>query len=209
MSEPVQDRRGMDRRSGEDRRAGLAGLLTTLRPGTASQTATATPAMDEAERRAISEAAFARGLAEGRAEGLAEGLAEAEAALQPRLAAMEAALLAFEQAMAIDPERLRPLLAGLVRSVAERVLAAELSGAGPVLLMPLVAEALETLGPVEAPVLRAHPDTLAALGAALEGRMESLADPKMPVCSFVIEGPAFQIGADLGRRLDQIMAQLP
>lgn len=183
------------------RSTGLAGLLCALQPIVCAEPPQAEPEADPEPQVSIEDVR-----AEAHAKGFADGEAAAAAALLPHRTALEAAAEALIAACSIDPAALRTPLAALVRAIAERVLAAELA-TGAAVLLPLVEAALAELAPDAAPVLRAHPDTL----AALEGHLAGLAvqpDPAMRPESFSLEGPTFLVNASLAARLDEAMATL-
>lgn len=165
---------------------GLAGLLSVLQP------AVVLPLDLEAIRR------------EGWEAGFAAGAAEADAGLAPWRDRLAAAAAGLEAACVVDVDRLRPVMLGLVRGVAETVLGYELSSKDKV-LSALVDCSLEALKPGSAALLRAHPATLAGLGAvavATEG------DPGMGLDEVVVSGADFVIEAGLSARLAEIMGKM-
>jgi flagellar biosynthesis/type III secretory pathway protein FliH len=171
---------------------GLADLLAALQPRSAAEAAPG-PDLD-----ALHEAAWNAGFAAGNAAEVAES-----APLRGQLVAAAAAL---ELACRIDPDTLRPVLADLVRSVAEAVLLAELDAGGQVLL-PLLDAALATIRPSEPATLRGHPATLAGLAAQLPG-MVLTEDASLPADGFVVTGPDFIIDVNLRARLLEITAEI-
>lgn len=172
----------------------LALLLDRLQPVVPAPEVTE-PACDPA---AIRAEAFAAGEAAGRAA--------AEAALLPLHADLEAAAAAFRNAAVIDGAALRPLLAALVRAVAEAVLASELAMRDDALLA-LAQAAFAAVMPDEAPLLTAHPDTLARLGPHLPP-VAIRPDSGMPAGAVCVSGPTFRIDADIATRLAQSLEGL-
>ena len=134
------------------------------------------------------------------------GAAEADAGLAPLRAQLAAAAAAFDAACRIEADTLRPVLAALVRRVAEAVLMAELK-AGATVLQPLVDAAIATVVPGAAATLTAHPDTLAALAPHLPG-IAIAADAALAPGAFAVTGADFSITVDLAQRLDDVMAGL-
>ncbi|NJC07887.1 FliH/SctL family protein [Polymorphobacter fuscus] len=169
---------------------GLAGLLSALQP---RAEAPPLPDLD-----AIREGGWAAGYAAGEIAATA-----ALAPLRDRLAAAAAAL---DAAQAIDADRLRPLFAALVQQIAEAVLMAELAS-GASVLVPLVEAALAAVRPGEAPVLRAHPDTLAALQPYLAS-IATMGDTAMARDAFAVSAPDLLIDAGLSTRLATIIGGL-
>lgn len=171
---------------------GLAVLLGRLQPGEV----VAAPVVVEAVRDVEAElaAAFAAGLAAGREDVL------------PEVDALRAAAAALRAACVVDVAGVTPVVAGLVRAVAERVLLAELKAGGDV-LAPLVAAALGEVVPRAAAVVRAHPDALALVEGHLGG-LESVADAGLGVGEFVVEGAEFVVPVGLMARLDAVMEGL-
>lgn len=141
--------------------------------------------------------------AEAFAAGEAAAQAAAETALQPLRADLAAAAAALRDAAVIDMATLRPLLAALVRSVAEAVLATEIATRDDALLA-LAQTALAAIAPDEAAVLMAHPDTLARLAPHLPP-LATRPDPDMAPGAIQVGGPTFRIDADLPERLTQIL----
>ena len=94
-----------------------------------------------------------------------------------------------------------------MRSLAKAVLAAELK-TGAEVLMPLVDLALAHVRPDEAPVLLAHPETLAALAAQLPAGLATAPDAAMARDEFAVHGPDFAIAAGLDARLAQALEAL-
>lgn len=138
--------------------------------------------------------------------GFAAGEAAQMAALAPLRADMAAAAATFEAACVIDTDRLRPVFAALVTQVAEAVLMAEL-GAGAAVLLPLVDAALAQVAIGEAGVLRAHPETLAAVQAQLPD-LAVAGDVDMARDEFAVTAPEFVIAAGLSARLADIVRGL-
>jgi hypothetical protein len=171
--------------------AGLAGLLTSLRPRLGPD---APPPDPDAVRRAGWEAGFAA------------GEAAAEARLLPLKAQLANAAAALDAACCIDVDALRPLFTVLVSEIATAVLMAEL-GAGAAVLAPLVAAALVAVKPGEAPTLVMHPETLATLQPHLPA-IAATANAALPLDSFAVTGPQFVIAAGLADRLADIVSGL-
>ncbi len=171
--------------------AGLASLLSALQPRAAADVSAADAA---AERAAVW------------ADGFAAGEAAADAALAPVRQQLADAAAAFEAACVIDADRLRPLLAALVRQVAEAVLMAELRASHEALL-PLAAAALAAVRPGEAATLRAHSETLARLLPHLPDIATS-ADAALAADGFAITGSDFAIDIGVAARLDDVMTGL-
>ncbi len=170
---------------------GLAGLLSALQPR-------AEPVAAPVDIAAVR--------AEAWDAGFVAGAAEADAALAPLRAHLAAAAAAFEAACQIDADTLRPVLAALVRRVAEAVLMAELS-AGAAVLQPLVDAAIAAVVPGKAATLTAHPDTLAVLAPHLPD-IATAADAALTPGAFAVTGADFSITVDLAQRLDDVMAGL-
>lgn len=171
--------------------AGLAGLLTSLRPRVVPD---APPPDLDAIRRAGWEAGFAA------------GEAAADARLAPLKAQLADAAAALDAACCIDVDTLRPLFTTLVSEIATAVLMAEL-GAGAAVLEPLVMAALAAVKPGEVATLVAHPETLAALQPHLPA-ITANANAALARDAFAITGPQFVITAGLADRLADIVAGL-
>ena len=169
--------------------AGLAGLLTALRPVLPGE-APPPPDLD-----ALRATAWADGFGAGRAA--------ADADLGPLRDHLTSAAAAFDTARTIDVDTLRPLLAGLVRHVAEAVLAHELRA--DTALLALAGAALEQVRPGDVPTLRAHPDTLAVLSPHVG--IPTAADPALPRDGFAITGTDFVIDVNIAARLTEIMTE--
>ncbi|WP_426165115.1 FliH/SctL family protein [Sandarakinorhabdus sp. DWP1-3-1] len=170
---------------------GLAGLLSALQPRV--EVPVVVPDLD-----AVRAVAFDA--------GFAAGAAEADAALAPLRDQLAAAAAAYEAACLIEADTLRPVLAALVRRMAETVLMTELK-AGAAVLLPLVEAALAAVRPGAAATLNAHPDTLAALRPHLPD-IATAADPALPPGSVCVTGTEFCIAVDIGQRLDDVLAGL-
>jgi len=184
--------------------AGLARLLASLNPQPEPEPAPE-PAIDIA---ALLAEARAEGEAAGRRAGEAQGRATAAAELAPLRSALIAATDAARAACALDEDRLRPLLAGLVEAVAGTVLMAELTAARRA-LAPLVAAALAEVAENALPTLSAHPDTLALINPDLPPGLATRADSTLPPGHVAIAGPDYRIEAGLAERLARILAMLP
>lgn len=152
--------------------------------------------------------ARAEGEAAGFAAGEARGQAAAEAALAPLRAALMAAADAARAACAIDDTALRPLLADLVKTVAQTVLMAELAAGGRV-LAALVAAALAEVAENALPTVLANPATLALIAPDLAPGLITRADPALPPGHISVVGPDYRIDAGLAERLAQLLAVLP
>jgi flagellar biosynthesis/type III secretory pathway protein FliH len=173
---------------------GLAGLLTSLRPRVLPEQAPVAPPDLDAIRQAGWEAGFVA------------GEAAAAAGLAPLRAQLASAAAALDAACCIDIDGLRPLFAALVRDVSVAVLQAELTVGGAV-LAPMVDAALAAVRLGEAPVLSAHPDTLAALKPYLPD-LAVAADATGARDGFCVSAPQFIIHASLSDRLADIVAGL-
>lgn len=171
--------------------AGLAGLLTSLRPRVVPD---APPPDLDAIRQA------------GWQAGFAAGEAAAEARLAPLKAQLADAAAALDAACCIDIDTLRPLFASLVSEIAAAVLMAEL-GSGAAVLEPLVMVALAAVKPGEAAVFSAHPETLAALQLHLPA-IATTGNAALARDAFAVTGPQFVITAGLADRLADIVAGL-
>lgn len=174
--------------------AGLAGLLTALRPRVEPEGEPPPPLDLETIR------------AEGFDAGFAAGTAAADAGLAPLRTRLAEAATALDAACRIDADRLRPLFAALVAELAEAVLGAEIAASRTVLL-PLVKAALGQVRTGERPVFRAHPDTLAALRHHLPD-MPTAGDATLAPDEFSITAPHFVIETGLAARLRAITARL-
>jgi flagellar biosynthesis/type III secretory pathway protein FliH len=152
-------------------------------------------------------ALIAQGRAEAEAAGHAAGRAAATAELAPLRDALAAAIAAVQTSANIDESRLSPLLAGLVKAVAEAVLMAELAAGGRV-LEPLVAAALAEVAHAALPVLQAHPETLALIKADLPPGLVIQEDAALPMGHVVVSGPDYRIEAGLGERLSRVVEGL-
>jgi flagellar biosynthesis/type III secretory pathway protein FliH len=175
---------------------GLAGLLSALQPRVE---ASPPPPPDL-------DAIHAAGWQQGFAAGEAAATAATMAALAPLRQSLAAAATALEAACVVEIDRLRPLFATLVERIAATVLGIETAGNNTVLL-PLVEAALASVRSDEAPVLRAHPDTLAALQPHLPV-LAVAADPGLARDEFAVTGPTFIIETGLSERLADIVAGL-
>jgi flagellar biosynthesis/type III secretory pathway protein FliH len=184
--------------------AGLARLLASLNPQSEPEPAPE-PAIDIA---ALLAEARSEGEAAGHRAGAAQGRAAAEAELAPLRDALIAATDAARAACAIDEDALRPLLAGLVETVAGTVLMAELT-AGRRALAPLVSAALAEVAERALPTLSAHPDTLMLINPDLPPGLSTCADADLPPGHVAIAGPDYRIEAGLAERLARILAVLP
>ena len=173
---------------------GLAGLLTALRPRVVPDAPPAPPPDLDALHQ------------QGWDAGFVAGEAAATAGLAPLRAQLAEAAAAFDAACSIDVDILRPVFTALVRDIASAVLQAELSVGGAV-LAPLVDAALAAVRREEAPILTAHPDTLAALQPHLPA-ITTAADAACPSDRFSIAAPQFTIDASLSDRLAEIVAGL-
>lgn len=170
---------------------GLAGLLSALQPRV--EVPVAAPDLDVLRAEAFD-------------AGFAAGAAEADRALEPLRDQLAAAAAAYAAACRIEADTLRPVLAALVRRVAEAVLMTELK-AGAAVLLPLVEAAIAAVRPGDAATLNAHPDTLAALAPHLPD-LATAADPALPPGSVSVTGADFSIAVDIGQRLDDVLAAL-
>jgi flagellar biosynthesis/type III secretory pathway protein FliH len=173
---------------------GLAGLLTSLRPRVLPSEAPVAPPDLDAIRQAGWEAGFVA------------GEAAATAGLAPLREQLASAAAALDAACCINADDLRPLFTTLVHDTAGAVLQAELTVGGS-LLAPLVDAALAAVRLGEAPVLSAHPDTLAALQAYLPD-VATAADATCSRDGFSVSAPQFTIAASLADRLTDIVAGL-
>lgn len=173
--------------------AGLAGLLTALRPRIEPEVAPPTPPDLDAIRAA------------GWDDGFAAGEAAAAAGLAPLRVRLGEAAAALDSACRIDIDALRPLFVTLVTAVAEAVLAAELRAGAA--MVPLVTAALAQVRLGEAPTLCAHPETLVDLRAHLPD-VAVAADPGLPRDAFTVSAPQFRIDAGLSARLAEIAGTL-
>lgn len=171
--------------------AGLAGLLTALRPRSV-------PDEPPPDLDAIRQGGWAAGFAAGEAAATA-GLAPVRAQLADAAAALDAACC-------IDVDLLRPLFLALVAEIASAVLQAELN-ADAAALQPLVTAALAAVRLGEAPVLSAHPDTLAALAPYLPD-IAVVPDAALPRDGFTVSAPQFTTAATLADRLADAVAGL-
>ncbi len=171
---------------------GLASLLDALQPRVE-------PASPPPDLEAIRAAAHAAGQAAGRAEGTANE----RAALAPLKAQLTAACTALSAAAVVDADALRPVLAALVRQLAEAVLLAELQR-DPAVLLALAAAALAAVVPGQAATLVAHPGTLAALGPFLP-EIATAADPALAPDCITVSGADFIIDTSLSARLADIL----
>lgn len=169
---------------------GLAGLLAALAPRDES----AVPPPDLAAIRAA-----------GWEAGFAAGRTAAEAELAPLRLRLAGAAAALTAAATIDVAAVRPVLAGLVRQVAEAVLAIEVRQGGA--LTALVEAALAAVRPGEPATLRAAPATLAGLAEVLVG-MATRADAGLGEDEFVVEGGDFVIDVALAARLAEAVEAL-
>jgi flagellar biosynthesis/type III secretory pathway protein FliH len=171
--------------------AGLAGLLTSLRPRVV-------PDVPPPDLDAIRHA--------GWEAGFAAGEAAAQTRLEPLKAQLADAAAALDAACCIDVDTLRPLFTTLVSEIATAVLMAEL-GAGATVLEPLISAALVAVKPGEAPTLVMHPDTLAALQPHLPV-IATTANAALARDAFAVTGPQFVITSGLADRLADIVAGL-
>lgn len=171
--------------------AGLAGLLSALQP-----------------REPVAAAAEDLELVRETAwnEGVAAGSSSAMEDLAPLRSSLVQAADALRDASRINIDGLAPVLAEIVRSVAQAVLMVELS-AGAKVLIPLVEAALRSVRPDEAAVLHVHPDTLAMLAEHLP-EIATVADDSMPPDGFAVTGNNFVIEAGLQSRLLEIMGEI-
>lgn len=170
--------------------AGLASLLTALRPRVEPEVAPQPPPDLDAIRAA------------GWEDGFAAGEAAAAASLAPLRVRLGEAAAALDAACRIDIDTLRPVFVTLVTAIAEAVLAAELR-TGAAVLMPLVTAALAEVRVDEAAILHAHPETLADLRDHLPD-VALAADADMARDGFSISAPQFRIDAGLSARLAAI-----
>lgn len=139
-------------------------------------------------------------------QGFAAGREDAVTALVPLQLQLTDAAGALRAACVIDAAGLRPVLAELVRGVAEAVLMAELE-AGAHVLIPLVDAALAAVVLGEAATLKGHPETLAALQTDLPG-IAVIGDAAMARDGFVVTGTDFVVEVGLGARLFEIMKEI-
>ncbi len=174
--------------------AGLAGLLTSLRPRIVVDEPPPPPPDLEAIRQG------------GWDAGFAAGEAAAAADLAPLRGQLADAGAALDAACCIDVDLLRPLFLALVGAIASAVVQAEL-GAGAAVLEPLVTVALAAVRLGEAPVLSAHPETLSALTPYLPD-IAVAADAALPRDGFTVSAPQFIIAANLADRLADAVAGL-
>jgi flagellar biosynthesis/type III secretory pathway protein FliH len=167
---------------------GLAAMLASMLPPVPK----VAPAVDIAAERA---AAFA--------DGEAAGVARAEAELAPLRLALAEAAEALRVAMVIDVDGLRPVLAEVVKAVAEAVVMAELR-IDPSVLLRLIEAALAMVRPGEAVVLSVHPLMLERLRVWLP-EIDVAADAALAGDAFAVSGGDFVIEAGLAARLDEII----
>ena len=176
--------------------SGLAGLLDALQP----RVDVLPPLPDLDAIRAASHAA-------GQAQGYAEGEAAAHAALAPVQARLADAAAALAAASVIDADVLRPLLADVVRRLAQAVLAAELAR-DPAVLLAIAAAAITAIVPGQVATLSAHPATLAALAPHLDdAAIVTAADPALAADRIVVSGADFIIDTSLSARLADILGE--
>ncbi len=181
---------------------GLARLLSSLiAPPPRAEAAVPANAPD---LDALLAQARAEGEAAGFCAGEAAGRAAASAELAPLRSALAEALAAARVAASIDEARLAPLLADLVKAVAQTVLMAELAAGGRV-LGPLVAAALAEVAEAALPTLSAHPDTLGLIAPDLPAGLATLADPSFPPGHISVAGPEFRVEAGLADRLARLV----
>lgn len=179
---------------------GLAGLLGALQPRV--EASLPPPDLD---------AIRTEGHAAGFAQGVAEATTRERAALAPLQAQLATAAAALAAAAVIDAERLRPLVADVVRQLAQAVLMAELQH-DPALLMALVDAALAALVPGQPAVLTAHPETLAAIAphllvAAGATGLTTAADAAFAADRITVSGHDFIIDTSLAARLADILGE--
>ena len=139
-------------------------------------------------------------------DGFAAGEAHAQADLAPLRLALAEAAAALDAACQIDGDTLRPLLAGMIRQIAEAVVMGELR-ADPSVLARLVDAALVLVRPSEAMTLRAHPATLALMRPQLPD-IALVEDPGLAPDAFVVAGADFVIETGLSARLAEIMGAI-
>lgn len=171
------------------RSPGLAGLLSSMQPRPPEPPP---PPIDVDAIRAG-----------GWHEGFAAGERHAQADLAPLRLALAQAAAALDAACRIDGDMLRPLLADVIRQIAEAVVMGELR-ADPEVLARLVDAALALVRPGEAMTLRAHPAMLALLRAQVTD-ITIVEDPRLAPDEFVIAGTDFVIETGLAARLAEIM----
>lgn len=174
--------------------AGLASLLTALRPRVEPEVTPPPPPDLDAIRAA------------GWEDGFAAGEAAAAAGLAPQRVRLAEAAAALDAACRIDVDTLRPLFVTLVTAIAEAVLAAELR-AGAAVLLPLVTAALAQVRTGETATLHAHPETLGQLRAHLPD-VAIAADAGMARDAFMVSAPQFRIDAGLSARLAEIIGDM-
>jgi flagellar biosynthesis/type III secretory pathway protein FliH len=139
-------------------------------------------------------------------QGFAAGEAHAQAELAPLRLALAEAAAALQAACNIDGDRLRPLLADMIRQIAEAVVMGELR-ADTAVLARLVDAALALVRPGEAMTLRAHPSTLALLRPQLAD-IAVVEDPGLAPDAFAVTGTDFVIETGLSARLAEIMGAI-
>jgi flagellar biosynthesis/type III secretory pathway protein FliH len=171
---------------------GLAGLLSSMQPRPPTEPLPP-PDLDS-----IREG--------GWQDGFAAGQTSAEGELAPLRLGLAQAAEALHAACRIDGDRLRPLLAAVIREIAEAVVMGELS-ADPQVLTRLVDAALALVRPTEAVTLRAHPATLALLRPHLPD-IAAVEDLGLAPDAFAVSGTDFVIETGLSARLADIMESI-
>jgi len=174
------------------RGSGLAGLLSALQPRAAAETPS------PPDLAALREDAWN--------QGFVAGQTAAEADFAPLRLLMAEAAAALHAACVVDIDGLRPLVAMLVKQIAETVLMAELHS-DPSQLMTLVAAALAAVRPGMVATLHANPATLAALRPHLPD-IATAAEPDLGPNSFFVSGTDFVIEVGLSARLAEIMGEI-
>lgn len=167
---------------------GLAAMLASMLPRMADVAAV----VDIEAERAV---AFA--------EGEAAGAARAEAELAPLRLALAESAEALRAAAVIDVDALRPVLAGVIKAVAEAVVMAELR-LDPSVVLRLIEAALALVRPGEVATLKVHPVMLERLRPYLP-EMDVAADAALAMDQFTVSGGDFVIEAGLAARLAEIM----
>lgn len=166
--------------------------LSTLWSALAPRSAATTPPPDVGAIAAAAEA-----------QGHARGLAEAEAALAPRLQALDAALAALDAALVIDPAALQPVFAELATRIAEAVIGGELRQS-PVLVERLAAEALAAVTVDGETMLYVAPDDPLPGGLGVRVAV----DPELAPGSVRVETAGHVVAAGLADRLAAVVAGL-
>ena len=150
----------------------------------------AAAAIREAADRGAADAAD-RARAEGFAAGHAEGLAAGATAVREEL-------LRLVQADAVRAEAQRGDLARLALEVVRRI-AADLGA--PDMVAAMAARAATSVAPEPQPVVRVHPDAVAATRARLGDRATVEADPSLATTDCVLATPLGEVRAGLETQL--------